>query len=63
MLDRYFLDTAGLHFQNTLALHFHPPVQEILLEPPPIPQLESHAGYPVFVQVLVEGVRGDPQVL
>src|SRR6185295_3551906 len=43
-LNRSFLGAAGLHFQHTLALFFHPPVQKILLEPPPVPQLESHAG-------------------
>src|SRR5262245_8365560 len=62
-LDRHLVGTPRPHIQDALTLFFHPSVQKILLEPPTIPQLESHTGNPVFVQILVEGVRRDPQVL
>src|SRR5437867_514866 len=45
------------------SVPFHPSVQQILLETPPITELERYASNLFLAQVLVQRVWGDPEVL
>src|SRR6185369_10023382 len=61
---RGFRETLWLRLDDELCpftLSFHPSVQQIFLEPPAISQLEGWNA--LFTEVLVKGVRRDPQIL
>src|SRR5262249_33380729 len=50
-------------FHRLFTVSFHPPVQQVLFEAPPISELDGNSSNLFLAQVLVERVWGDPEIL